>query len=178
MNPQVLHDYIIFPVLEAMTAYSSFSYNTQSARQLLLATFAQESHCGDYLKQVKGPALGMPQMEPATIADLYKNFATGDKKELLYKFLSPAEVQYPNLIGMVGNLNYATALARMNYRRFPGALPQFNDQQGMWAYYKKYWNSVLGAATQEDFDLNWKRYVKDVDFSDPTSRIKADTVVV
>lgn len=178
MNPQVLHDYIIFPVCAAMTNYGDFNYNTSAARQLLLATFAQESHCGDYLKQVKGPALGMPQMEPATIADLYTNFATGAKKELLYKFLSLAEVQYPNLIGMVGNLNYATALARMNYRRFPGALPLFGDKEGMWKYYKKYWNSVLGAATQEDFDTNWARYVKDVDFSDPTSRTKADTVVV
>jgi hypothetical protein len=178
MNPQVLHDYIIFPVLDAMKIYSGFEYNSSAARQLLLATFAQESHCGDYLKQVKGPALGMPQMEPATIADLYKNFAVGDKRELLFKFLSPAEQAYPSLIGMVGNLNYATALARMNYRRFPGALPLFGDQEGMWKYYKKYWNSVVGAATQEDFDTNWARYVKDVNFTDPTARIKADTVVL
>jgi len=178
MNPQVLHDYIIFPVCEAMKAYSGDDYNTPAARQLLLATFAQESHCGEYLKQVRGPALGMPQMEPATIADLYKNFATGARKELLYKFLSMAEIQYPGLIGMVGNLNYATALARMNYRRFPAALPMFGDQSAMWKYYKKYWNSVAGAATKEDFDTNWMRYVKAVDFSDPKERVKADTAVL
>lgn len=178
MNPQVLHDYIIFPTLEAMKAYTGWDYNTQAARQLLLATAAQESHCGDYLKQVKGPALGVYQMEPATITDLYTHFALGDKKELLYKFLSVAELQYPNLIGVVGNLHYATALARMNYRRFPGALPVFNDKGAMWAYYKKFWNSVTGAATEEDFNMNWERYVKQVDFSSPVDRIKPSTIVV
>lgn len=178
MNPQVLHDYIIFPTLEAMKAYDGFDYNTQSARQLLLATMGQESHCCDYIKQVKGPALGPYQMEPATIADLYLNFATGAKKELLYKFLSLAELQYPNLIGTVGNLHYATALARMNYRRFPGALPAFGDRSAMWTYYKKFWNSVVGAATEEDFNVNWERYVKGVDFSSPVERIRPDTVAV
>ncbi|MCY1427337.1 hypothetical protein D9M71_431780 [compost metagenome] len=173
MNSQVLHDYIIFPVLEAMTKYGAFAYNSPSARQLLLATFGQESHAGEYIKQVKGPALGIAQMEPATIADLYKNFATGSKKDTLYYFLSPAEIERPELIGVVGNLHYATALARMNYRRFPGSLPVMNDRAGMWAYYKKYWNSTLGAATEKDFNANWDRFVKGVDFSDPASRTKA-----
>lgn len=178
MNPQVLHDYIIFPTLEAMKVYSTFDYNTSAARQLLLATSAQESHCGDYLKQVKGPALGPYQMEPFTIGDLYANYATGAKRDLLFNFLSKAELDSPSLIGAVGNLNYATALARMNYRRFPTALPAFNDRSAMWAYYKKYWNSVLGAATEEDFNMNWDRYVKQVDFSDPAPRIKSSTGVV
>lgn len=173
MNPQVLHDYIIFPTLEAMTKYGAFAYNSPVARQLILATFAQESHCGEYIKQVKGPALGIGQMEPVTIADLYKNFATGSKRDTLYQFLSPAEIERPELIGVVGNLHYATALARMNYRRFPGALPPFDDRPALWAYYKKYWNSTLGAATEKEFNANWDRFVKGVDFSDPTNRTKA-----
>lgn len=173
MNPQVLHDYIIFPVLKTMTAYGAFEYNSPPARQLLLATFAQESHCGEYIKQVKGPALGIGQLEPATIADLYKNFATGTKRDTLYQFLSPAEIDQPEVIGAVGNLHYSTALARMNYRRFPGALPLMNDRAGMWAYYKKYWNSTLGAATEGEFNANWDKFVKGVDFSDPANRTKA-----
>lgn len=178
MNPQVMHDYIIFPVLEAMKQYSAFEYNTPASRQLLLATSGQESHCGDYVKQVKGPALGPYQMEPATVADLFKNFATGDKLVLVQRFLSEAEKAHPDLIGLVGNFNYSTAVARMNYRRFPAALPAFGDREGMWAYYKKYWNSVAGAATKADFDMNWDRYVKPVDFSDPTSRVAPSTSVV
>lgn len=178
MDSQVFHDYIMFPTLAAMSKYGNFNYNTDAARQLMLATAAQESHVGTYLKQVKGPALGPYQMEPATILDLYKNFATGDRRELLHKFASVAELEEAPLIAVIGNLHYATALARMNYRRFPTALPVFGDQDGMWKYYKKYWNSVAGAATEEDFDMNWKRFVKGVDFSDPSQRIKPSTVVV
>ena len=178
MDSQIFHDYIIFPTLEAMKKYSGFNYNTEAARELLLATAGQESHVGAYIKQVKGPALGPYQMEPPTIQDLYKNFATGDKRVLLHRFASPAELEEAPLIAVVGNLHYATALARMNYRRFPAALPLFGDQGGMWAYYKKYWNSVLGAATEEDFDVNWKRFVKGVDFSNPVERVRSSSVVV
>ncbi len=178
MNPQVMHDYIIFPVLEAMKQYSAAEYNSPAARQLLLATSGQESHCGDYVKQVKGPALGPYQMEPATIQDLFTHFATGDKLVLVQRFLSEAEKASPGLIGLVGNFYYSTAVARMNYRRFSAPLPAFNDQEGMWNYYKKYWNSVAGAATKEDFDTNWERYVKPVDFSDPVKRVAPSTVVV
>lgn len=178
MDAQVFHDYIMFPTLATMSKYGNFNYNSAAARQLMLATAAQESHVGTYLKQVKGPALGPYQMEPPTLLDLYKNFATGERRVLLHRFASPAELEEAPLIAVVGNLHYATALARMNYRRFPAALPAFGDQKAMWAYYKKYWNSVLGAATEEDFDVNWKRFVKGVDFSDPSERIKPSTVVV
>ena len=40
--------------------------NTRAARQLSLVTAAVESHCGQYLKQVRGPAAGPWQMEKPT----------------------------------------------------------------------------------------------------------------
>jgi hypothetical protein len=144
----------------------------------MLATCAQESLCGEYIKQIKGPALGPYQMEPATIADLYKNYATGSRAGLLGQFMSQAEAADPQVITPVGNLFYATALARMQYRRFPASLPVMNDRTGMWNYYKKYWNTALGAATEKEFNANWDKFVKGVDFSDPANRIKASTVVV
>lgn len=176
MKPQTLHDYIIFPTLNFMGP----TYNTPAIRQLLLATCAQESHCGQYLKQIKGPALGLYQMEPATVKDLYTNFVAYDKERqrVLEQFISPAAAVAPQLISLVGELFYATALARMNYRRVKEAVPAFNSFPAMWAYYKKYWNSTLGAATEREFQANWNAYVREVDFSDPANRIAPYTSVV
>lgn len=170
MNPQVLHDYIIFPTLKAMGS----ALNTPAARQLLLSTAGQESHCGEYFTQIKGPALGIFQMEPPTVNDLYQSYLipTG-RVDMVRQFSSIAAWEDPMLISLVGELFYATALARMNYYRRAEAHPAFNDFGGMWRYYKKYWNSELGAATEAEFKANWKRFVKPVDFSDPSDRLKS-----
>lgn len=168
MRPQIMHDYIIYPTL----AYMGAKYNTQAARQLLLATAAQESRVGEFFKQIgAGPALGVFQMEPPTVDDLYKNFLKPQKLEpLVLQFASPAAVESPELISLLGETFYATALARMNYWRRKEAHPAYDDFAGMWAYYKKYWNSHLGAATEAEFKANWNKFVKGVDFSDPTPR--------
>lgn len=175
MRPQTLHDYIVFPTLQKMGP----KYNTAAARQLVIATAAQESHCGAYFKQITGPALGIYQMEPPTVGDLFDNFLKPRKLEpLVMQFASPAGIESPELISLLGELFYATALARMNYWRRAGAHPAFDDFPAMWAYYKKYWNSYLGAATEKEFKANWNKFVKPVDFSDPTQRVKPYTRVV
>lgn len=170
MNPQILHDYIIFPTLQQLGG----SYQSQAARQLILATSAQESRCGDYLKQMgNGPALGLYQMEPATANDLIDGWLKPTKRwDTVKQFASQAGMDQPYLISMVGELFYATAMARMKYFRASGPLPAYNDFEGMWAYYKKWWNSTLGAATKDQFKAAWDKYVVPTDFSDPTGRIK------
>lgn len=173
MRPQILHDYIIFPTLARMGE----KYNSQAARQLLLATSGQESRCGDYFKQLgAGPALGIYQMEPPTVDDLYVNYLAPQKLEpLVLQFASQAGQESPELVSLLGETFYATALARMNYWRRKEAHPKFNDFNGMWAYYKKYWNSHLGAATEAEFKANWNKFVVGVDFSDPTPRVQRFT---
>jgi hypothetical protein len=159
MRPQILHDYIIKPVLEHMGS----KYNTKAARQLLLATAAQESHCGFYAKQVKGPALGLYQMEKPTLNDLYEN----------YLYFHPSQerivenfniINISDKIELVGNNYYSTAIARMQYWRDSEPMPDFNDFDGMWTMYKRVWNTHLGKATLHEFQENWIGFVKNVDF--------------
>ena len=57
-----LRELIIGPSLDALQMYS------KEAEEILVFTCASESLGGTYLKQVKGPALGIYQMEPATYA--------------------------------------------------------------------------------------------------------------
>ncbi|URC15142.1 hypothetical protein GD1_18 [Paraglaciecola Antarctic GD virus 1] len=159
MRPQILLDYVITPVLERMGS----RYDTLASRQLLLATSAQESHCGYYGKQVKGPALGLFQMEPDTLNDLFDNY-------LYYNFSKKTTVEKFNIsvvtdkIELVGNNYYATALARMQYWRDAYPMPEYNDFDAMWLFYKRVWNTHLGAATEEEFRANWDKYVAPVIF--------------
>lgn len=163
MNPQVLHDYIIRPTLERMGK----KYNTKVARVLLMATAAQESHCGTYFKQIKGPALGIYQHEPETIKDLFKNFLVYNPKltKILADLQSSAGKKDPDVISVIGNLFYATGLARANYYRFSEPLPTTMEFEGIWQYYKKHWNTDAGDATRNQFRENFNRFVATVNFN-------------
>lgn len=121
---------------------------TKEAVTLLLATAAQESQFGTYLKQVKGPALGFFQMEPATfdwLRDHYKN-------------------KYPSLEGreakeMEGNICLAIIMARLRYRISLEPLPEKDTPESLWPIYKKVYNTEAGSAKQMDFINNVLRYV-------------------
>lgn len=146
MNPQQLVRYVIRPALFVMGG----DYASDAAVILLLATAAQETRCGEYVHQVNGPALGIYQMEPATFTDTLTRSAgrvpTGR-----------------NLPGrLVYDLRYATEVARLKYWLDPEALPEAEDMDGMWRYYKRDWNSAAGAATEYQFRARWQHYVRPV----------------
>lgn len=129
-----------------------------NAVELLMLTAAQETHLGRYMRQVRGPAMGAFQIEPATLADVIRNY-------LAYR---PEMSQALRLMGapgidaelnMVGNLAFQICVARIIYRRVPEALPDRDDVQAMAEYWKKYWNTELGKGTVEEAIKNYKRFV-------------------
>lgn len=156
MRPQSLQDYIIKPTLMYLGNYSS------AASQLILATAAQETHCleGFGVQQDGGPAMGLTQVEPATEQDVLNRISKGQRL-LLEKLTLQETTEIEN---MHGNLYYQVALTRLKYWLVPAALPAFNDIEGMWLYYKKHWNSSMGAATHNMFVANWAAYVASVRF--------------
>lgn len=140
------------------TTLSAAGLWSENAAELLMATAAQESHLGTYRRQIGGPALGIYQMEPATYNDIWTNYLAyhpGISTELSRL----ASTQPPRPVEMVMNDAFATLMARVHYLRAPGALPAATDLNGLWAYYKQHWNTPLGAATQDQFVANYKRYV-------------------
>jgi len=154
MNPDHLKIDIVKPVLEAMGWYS------RAAEELLLLTCAQESHCGEYLHQINGPALGIYQMEPLTHDDIWANYLIY-KDEIADSVSRWELVKEPDRAGqMKGNLYYATAMARVFYLRFSESLPEADDIKGLAKYYKKYWNTSRGDATVEQAISNYKRFMK------------------
>ena len=142
---------IVRPALDQLKLYSV------AAEELLVITCAQDSIGGTYLMQndvkgfPRGPAVGIYQMEPATYLDLWRNFLS--YHTMLLDRLHPGEQAAMDVGRMVYDLKYATMIARLNYYRVKEALPQ--DLEGQFRYYKKYWNTELGAATLDDVRRNY-----------------------
>lgn len=151
MNIDQLRQHIIAPVLISMDMWS------QEAEDLLLGTAIHES---DGLKRItqygSGPALSYYQMEPATLHDLYDNYLRfhPDKQKLLDKFKAPGLSQADNLRM---NAAYATAAARLQYYRVPTRIP--TSFEGQAEYWKKHWNTHLGAGTVEQYIEHAKEFV-------------------
>lgn len=153
MNAEQLRQEVIRPTLKRMGLWS------QAAENLLMGTAAQESHLGEYIVQMgNGPARGIFQMEPATQTDIYDNYLSY-RSNLLQKteqLLAPIPDRATQL---ATNTAYACAMARVHYYRAPEALPDADDIQGLAAYWKKYYNTPLGAGTEEEFVHNYHRFV-------------------
>lgn len=122
-----------------------------SAVNLLLGTAAVESAFGTYLKQIRGPALGVFQMEPATFNWLHNK----NKKRLWEKgWLSPIAEE------LVTNLELAIVFARLRYLADPEPLPAAENILGLAGYWKRIYNTHLGAGTVADFLRTWEEYVE------------------
>lgn len=150
MDEKQLLEHVIIPTLTKIQSNSN-----ESAQVLLLGTAMVESRLV-YLHQIGGgPALGIYQMEPATIVDIWDNYLK--YRENLAGLIRPLMNEGMSKIEQIkGNLYYATAMARIHYRRVPKPLPQAADAVGMAAYHKEHYNTHLGATDPEE-SVGWFR---------------------
>lgn len=146
---------LIRETLESVGLYS------RSAEELLILTAAAESNMGEYIRQVRGPARGIFQMEPATFHDIMERWLPTRSKDLREK-VAAFESTFVGMRSpdtMVYNLKYAILVARLFYLRFPEPLPSHDDVHGMAVYHKRYFNTELGKATVAGTIEKYKRYV-------------------
>lgn len=136
------------------TVLTGLGLYSQAAMVLLLGTAAQESRLGTYIKQVgNGPALGIFQMEPATEQDIWRNYLDYHP-ELAEKIKAVTGVRGPGG-QLYFNLAYQVAMARVHYLRVSAPLPPADDLPALARYWKKYYNTALGAGTVEEFKRNY-----------------------
>ena len=139
----------------------SGNYYSKESAFLLLCTAAIESNCGEYIKQINGPALGIWQMEPDTHSDIWVNcdslHGAGLDDSLIVRFLESVEVNSFNdkrVVSLILSPMYACAMARLKYSMDPNPLPKLTgvtstDLNSFYNYYKRVYNTELGASTYD-----------------------------
>lgn len=165
IDTQQLRVHVIQITLRTLQEKTGLPLAGPSAEALLLATAAQESAMGRWIDQKEsaadapGPAYGIYQMEAPTYADTMARCPEKLRKVIWKMGMRECPFRVQEAQEMVGNMWLATAVARAKYWLVPKALPAANDIDGQWAYYKLWWNSMLGAATEEQFKTNYRKYI-------------------
>lgn len=156
INLEQLVSDVIRPALTYLGAYSI------EAEKLMVGTCAVESNMGHYLRQVKGPAMGIFQMEPATYKDILKNYVIY-REDLFKKLFNSFQygiddaknnidpLYYATIDKLVYDLRFSTQLARIQYMRVPKPLPGAEDYYGQAMYWKSYYNTYLGKGTTDKY---------------------------
>jgi hypothetical protein len=130
-----------------------------AAEELLLATCAQESLLGVYRTQEpQGPGRGIFQMEAEDHDDAWQNYLPAHPD--LTTWLEHLSATHTT-DDMVDNDPYAIAMCRVHYMRKPGALPDPASLEAIWQYYKQWYNTVDGDATQEEFYQHYRELITD-----------------
>lgn len=152
ISSKQLIEKVIRPALQDSGLYSTASL------KLVAGTAATESGMGEYLVQIKGPALGIFQMEPATHDDLWKNFILLNPayRAMMVELFGIHDT--PSASRLIWNLRYATVMCRLHYRRVKAPLPEANNILGLANYWKKYYNTHLGAGEPQDFVVAYMKH--------------------
>lgn len=156
INARQLTDEVIVPCLRYL------GHHSESAVDLVLGTAAHESHLGHFLRQVRGPALGLYQIEPATHSSIWSNYLRF-RPELADKVRALAAVRsinngIPDHSELIWNLMYSTAICRLVYLPARPAIP--DTVQGRAEYWKAHYNTSLGKGTVEKYLDDYRRLVE------------------
>ena len=155
IDPKQLRDLVIKPALIEIELYS------EAAEQLVLGTAIVESKLS-YIKQLgTGPALGLWQIEPDTHTDVYDNFLEyrDELQEIIMSLSAPGQTFEENL---TSNMQYGAAICRLCYYRAPASLPDAFDLEGQAAYWKQFYNTPLGAGTEEKYIGEVEQTIREV----------------
>jgi len=134
--------------------------HTQRAIPLLLGTAAQESGF-EYTQQIGGgPALGYWQLEGPTEVSIWADYLEyhGDLADW---FLTRCGRDGPDTAALEHDMVYGLLLARtLYYWRDPDPLPAAEDIEEAAVRYKKYYNTIYGSATEQEYIESYRRLVQ------------------
>lgn len=155
LNIPQFRSLVIKPALITIGRYS------EDAEELLLGTALVESNLS-WLAQNRGPALGVFQMEPRTHKDIWRNYLAHRHtlRELVHCLTTMDSLNgtLPFHEELAFNLRYSAALARIHYLRIPEPLPSRLSVWDMASYWKRHYNTELGAGRPEDFVNRYNIY--------------------
>jgi len=158
IDKDLISNHVVKPVMELLN-FCKTDRDRRTERLLMLGTCAQESLMGKYLKQIRGPALSMWMIEPATHDDNWENYIS-HRPRLKYKMnklLGDGYHSYTD--NLTNNYWYACAIARVKYYRADFKMEYIMSIEDLATVWKKYYNSPKGKGTEKEFIENYKRYV-------------------
>jgi hypothetical protein len=159
MNPNQLKEYI-----DRVLSNEISKYHSREAVYQILFTAAAESDCGKYIRQVKGPAMGIFQIEPNSEKLVWK-WAIKESEDFFEALVNSSTGSIFSEDDLVGNIKYQIILARAYYYSWPNALPIISDPidkesiKRMAEYWKKYWNTEEGKGTVKGAIKKYKKFV-------------------
>lgn len=134
MKAEDARDYII----QVLIRFGVLGLFSMAAVDLLMGTCAQESHLGEYRKQIGGgPALGIMQIEPRTFVDIQRR--RGHKYPYLLQYVAE---------DLESNDELSILVALLKYLDTPEPLPRIGDVTAQARYWFKYYNG--GGKGHED----------------------------
>jgi hypothetical protein len=143
-------------IKDVLTAIGEYS---PDAEELLMATAANESNLGRYRTQSGGgPGRGIFQIEALDFNDIWANYLKYHA-DLATKVKALNNDVQGTVDDLINNDRYSIGLCRVHYMRAKGALPSAQDLDAIWAYYKRWYNTPLGAAVEGIFKHKYQLYV-------------------
>jgi len=123
-------------------------FNSPAAVNLLLGTAAQESFFGKYIRQIRGPALGVFQIEPETFKWLKQKY----KGEYpILRSYTAKQLEWDLRAGII--------FARLRYWVVPDPLPEPDDVEGLGEYWNDFYNANPHKGTVEEFKKRYEQFV-------------------
>lgn len=165
-------------ITDTLHAFSDQIPFSDTAIELLMLTASQESGLGRYIRQTKGPALGVFQVEPNTHKNMWINVIKGKRYQFAARLLATAlalpermMLDYVTAMGesggeaihrsllpqLKGNLIYQILISRLYYYMIPQGLPS-NTPRALAEYWKQYYNTPLGKGTVDEAVANYAKY--------------------
>lgn len=122
---------------------------------MLIETACVESCCGRYIKQIKGPACGIFQIEPKTALDIYNNYITYRQEyKSIYDKLYIKDLSIEQ--NLMYNLAFQIFICRIFYLRIKEAIPNTRSERAN--YWKQYYNTNLGKGKISDYMTKVSKY--------------------
>jgi hypothetical protein len=157
INCSQLKTVIVEPALNCIGLFSDAAVN------LLLGTTAQETLMGRYIVQTDiapfDGGIGIYQMQQKTYDYIWDRRIEASVAMKAKIKLYLGYDGKPMAARMASDLALATIMARLYYANNLEMLPEANDLKGLARYYKIYWNTMSGSATEDQFIANYKEYV-------------------
>lgn len=147
LDPSDLKWRVVAPVLDAL------GLGGPAAVALLTGTALVESRAARLVQGGGGPALGIWQMEPATHDALWRMLGGADHADLETRVRRMTCSDIPRVQQLVGNLRYGCAMARVKYFFDPVSLPDAKDADRLCSYWKRIYNSALGAGVVDSVHI-------------------------